>query len=82
MENQLACYTLNDVAARKIKGTRGGWRPGAGRPATLKDPVSFTGEFERAEIEFLETIASDRGVSIASLVRQAVAAYVKRQKKR
>jgi len=44
--------------------------------------VSFTGEFERAEIEFLETIASDRGVSIASLVRQAVAAYVKRQKKR
>ena len=82
MDNQLNRSIITDVAARKIKGAHGGWRPGAGRPATLKDPVSFTGEFERAEIEFLETIASDRGVSIASLVRQAVAAYVKRQKKR
>ncbi len=81
MENQENPPTIEDVARRKIKGTWGGWRPGAGRPPTLKDPVSFTGDLERADVDFLETIASKRDVSVASLVRAAVAAYVKRQRR-
>jgi predicted transcriptional regulator len=48
----------------------------------LKDPISFTGELERADVDFLEKIAEKRDVSVASLVRNAVAAYVQRQKRR
>ncbi len=70
-----------DMAERKPSG-RGGWRPGAGRKPSLRDPVSFTGEIERADMESLETIAEQRNVSIASLVRAAVAAYVKRWRRR
>ena len=82
MENQDNSSTIVDVARRKIKGTWGGWRPGAGRPPTLKDPVTTTADLERADVDFLEAIASKRDVSVASLVRTAVAAYVKRQKRR
>ncbi len=70
-----------DMPKRKPSGL-GGWRPGAGRKPTLHDPVSFTGQVERADMDVLETIAEERGVSIASLVRAAVGAYVKRQKRR
>ena len=69
-----------DMAKKKPSG-RGGWRPGAGRKPTLHDPVSFTGERERADMDVLEAIAEQRGVSIASLVRAAVTAYVKRLKR-
>ena len=69
-----------DMAKKKPSG-RGGWRPGAGRKPTLHDPVSFTGELERADMDVLEAIADQRGVSIASLVRAAVTAYVKRLKR-
>jgi predicted transcriptional regulator len=48
----------------------------------LTDPVSFTGDLERTDVDYLETIASKRNVSVASLVRNAVAAYVQRQKRR
>ena len=82
MENQDTSTTVEDVARRKIKGTWGGWRPGGGRRPTLKDPVSFTGDIERADVDYLETIARKRNVSVASLVRNAVAAYVQRQKRR
>ena len=71
-----------EVTARKTKGTRGGWRPGAGRKPTLKDAVSFTGDLERVDAEALEAIAEERGVSVASLVRAAVGAYLKRRKRR
>ena len=70
------------VGGRKTKGTRGGWRPGAGRKPTLRDPVSFTGDIERPDMDALEAIAEKRSVSVASLVRAAVVAYVKRQRKR
>ena len=82
MENQGIGTTIEGVARRKVKGTWGGWRPGAGRKPTLKDPVSFTGELERADVDFLEAIAIKRNVSVASLIRNAVAAYVQRQKRR
>ena len=82
MENQDTDATIEDVGRRKIKGTWGGWRPGAGRKPTIKDPVSFTGDLEGADVDFLEAIASKRNVSVASLVRNAVAAFVQRQRRR
>jgi hypothetical protein len=80
--NQDTATTIEDMARRKIKGTWGGWRPGAGRKPTLKDAVSFTGDLERADVDFLEAIAQKNNVSVASLVRNAVAAYVQRRKRR
>jgi hypothetical protein len=76
--------TYDDLmAARKSKKTWGGVRPGSGRKPTLEDPVSFTGELERADVAALATIAEERGgVSVASLVRAAVTAYVKRHRRR
>ena len=68
--------------AKKKPSGRGGWRPGSGRKPTLHDPVSFTGEIERADMDVLGEIAEKREVSIASLVRNAVATYVKRLKRR
>lgn len=68
------------VAARP-EGTWGGRRAGAGRKPTLREPVSFTGDLERADLEALAEIAEQRGVSVAALVRAAVAAYVKRQRR-
>ncbi len=81
LHNQIDVAYDGPVGARKTKGTRGGWRPGAGRKPTMKDPVSFTGDIERADMDALETIAEEREVSIASLVRAAVTAYVKRRRK-
>ena len=66
---------------RKVAGW-GGSRRGAGRKPTLKEPVSFTGDVERAEMDVLEEIAEERGVSVASLVREAVAAYIGRRRRK
>ena len=82
MQNQLNPVYHEGVTTRKTKGTRGGWRPGAGRKPVLADPVSFTGDIERTDMNALEAIAEERAVSVASLVRNAVAAYVKGQKAR
>jgi hypothetical protein len=69
------------MTAQKSKGKRGGKRPGAGRPPTLKDPVRFIMTIERTEIGALEEIAKERGQSIASLVRSAVTAYLRRRRR-
>jgi hypothetical protein len=70
------------VAARKAKSGWGGRRPGAGRKPILKDPVAVTTDVERPDFEVLEAIAEERGGSVASLVRAAVVAYVKRQRRK
>ena len=79
MQNQEESVYPEPVTARKTKGTWGGWRPGAGRKPVLREPVSFTGDIERRDMEALEVIGRERGASVASLVREAVAAYLKRR---
>jgi hypothetical protein len=64
------------MAARKK--TWGGRREGAGRKPRLSDGVSVTGELERADVEALREIAQERAVSLATVLRAAVRAYVKR----
>ena len=71
-----------DVVARKKQSTWGGQRPRAGRKPVLKDAVSFTGDIEQADMDALETFAEEKGVSVASLVRQAVKAFLRRRGRR
>ncbi len=82
MTNQEEVAYDCDVAARRTKGTWGGWRPGAGRKPRLKDPVGFSLELEKADVDSLQEIAREKGASVASLVRAAVGAYLKRRRRR
>jgi len=50
--------------------------------ARLKDPVSVTMDLERPDAEALQAIAEQRGVSVASLVRAAVRAYMRGRRRR
>ena len=81
LDNQYG-FGQNPEVPTPRKGKRGGRRPGAGRKPVLDEPVSFTAYFERAEMEALDEIAEERGVSVASLVREAVSAYLARRKRR
>jgi len=80
LTNQMSENILPKVAARKTKGTLGGWRPGAGRKPTLKDPVRFTLDVEGAQMDALAEIAEKHEASIASLVRDAITVYLKRRR--
>ena len=82
MTNQETTLYNSEVAARRTKRTWGGWRPGAGRKPRLKDPVGFSLELEKADVDSLQEIAQKHGASVASLVREAVGAYLKRRRRR
>jgi len=60
------------------KGRLGGARRGAGRPAVLAERVSVTLHMEAADRERLGTIATARGVSVSDLIRQLIAAFLRR----
>ncbi len=73
---------IETVAARKkTKGTRGGYRPGAGRPALFAESADLTVRFERSEFDALSEIASERAVSVAEVIREAARAYLARRKR-
>ena len=69
------------MATRTRKRSHGGKRPGAGRPKLLEDKVRVGVDLERRDVEALDEIAEERGVSVASLVRAAVAAYLTRRRR-
>ena len=48
----------------------------------MQDPVRLSIDHERPDVEALEGIAEERGVSVASLVRKAVQTFVKRYGKK
>ena len=60
----------------------GGTRPGAGRPRLHGKSHRRSVDFDEAEDRILCEIAAERGVSVAQVVREAVTAYLKRQKVR
>jgi hypothetical protein len=70
------------VAVRKKATGRGGWRPGAGRKPAFEDSVDRTLRFERRDLETLEAMATERGVTTADLVREAVRGYLGKRTKR
>jgi len=65
------------VVAKKTRW--GGKRKGAGRPSEVDDPVRFTFDIERAELDSLKTIAGDRDQSVAKVMRDAVRLYLRRK---
>ncbi len=82
MTNQEVMPYDSEVAARRTKRTWGGWRPGAGRKPRLKDPVGFSLELEKADVDSLQEIARKRGTSVATVVRAAIGAYLKRRRRK
>ena len=73
--------TIRHVAAKK-KGTWGGKRSRAGRKPELDNPVRYTLDLEGPQMDRLEMIAQERGASVASVVREAVAEYLSKRGRR
>ena len=68
-----------DMATRKKKGKRGGRRPGAGRKGFVVDARRLSVDYPGVHMDALEEIAEERGVSVASVIRGAVRAYLERE---
>jgi len=62
------------------RGSKPGQRS-AGRPRELIDPVRFLVSLERQQLDELEELAQDREQSVASLVREALVALLKRRRR-
>jgi len=69
------------VTARRKKSRRGGYRPGAGRKPVLQGARAVTVTLEQPQYEAVERFAVKDGVSLASIVREAVEAYTVRRKR-
>ncbi len=70
------------MMASRRKGSVGGARPGSGRPALFEERQGLTVQLERTDYDALGALADARGVSIGTVVREAVAAYLARRRKR
>jgi len=70
------------MAARKKPWGHGGARPGAGRKRQIQDRADRTLRFERGDLDALDALAAERGVTTADLVREAVRAYLVRARRR
>lgn len=70
------------MAARRKKRTWGGYREGAGRKSELRDPHRYSMDFEGPQMQALEEIAAEQGVSIANVVREACAQYLARKRRK
>ncbi len=70
------------MAAKRKQTGRGGYREGAGRKPVLKDARTITVTLEAADYEAVEELAERRGDSFASVIRAALTAYLKRQRRR
>lgn len=82
VDNSSGRVHADTMQARRTKGTRGGWRPGAGRPAEVEDAVTCTFEVSRRHVATLTELAAERDVSRAALIRQAIASFLARQRRR
>jgi len=74
--------TICCVAARKKKGTWGGYREGAGRKAEIENARRYSLDFEGTQMEALEEIAAERRVSVATIVREACVQYIARRRRK
>jgi hypothetical protein len=75
----ITAVDLAPVAARRKKAQRGGYRPGAGRKRVLQGARAVTVTLEEPQYEAVEEFAATDGVSLASIVRKAIDAYLSRR---
>jgi hypothetical protein len=69
------------MTIKRKKGQHGGARPGAGRPALVKNPHSLRVSVERDEYEALQKIAERSGKSVAEIVRDSIRSFLRRRKR-
>ncbi len=69
------------MAAKRSKSRRGGKRPGAGRKPVLKDAHSFAVTLDGVDYEAISREADERGVSLGTIVREAVKGYMARRRR-
>jgi hypothetical protein len=69
------------VAARKAKQEKRSKRQGPGRPPILSDRTSLTTHVDGTDYAALSELAEERGVSLGTVVREAISAYVARRRK-
>ena len=80
--SQINMIESASMATRRRKSRLGGARPGAGRKPFLKDTKALTVTLEGADYDAVDELAEKRGVSLGTIVREAVQAYVTRRRKR
>jgi hypothetical protein len=72
---------VNEMRARSRKPSgRGGRRPGAGRKRELTDAVRATTVLDGPDFERVAAIALQGGSTVASVIREAVKAFLRRLK--
>ncbi len=64
------------MAATRKKGKRGGRRPGAGRPAFLKDSTFLTLRLEKRTLDDLVRLAGAEPRALRTYVREVLEAHV------
>ncbi len=69
------------MGTQKRKARHGGKRAGAGRPRLLRNPVRVALDLERSEVKTLTKIAEKQDRSLASVIREAVGAFLKRRRR-
>ena len=67
---------IESVSARRKSSNLGGARPGAGRPAELKDPKRVTFNLESKDHEALLRRAEREGRPVGELIREAVRRFL------
>ena len=65
------------MTATRKKTKRGGKRPGAGRPATLRNPTVFALRLEQETVDELAHLADGERRPLATYARQVLEAHVR-----
>ena len=69
------------MAVTRKKAKRGGKRPGAGRPATLRDPTVFALRIEQETVDELARLADDERLPLATYARQVLEGHVRTKRR-
>ncbi len=78
---QVRRVILGLVPTRSKRGGHGGARRGAGRPRLMQNRVAFTVTIEARHYGKLVQLANERSVTLATVVREALGAYVERRRR-
>ncbi len=68
--------------AGRRKARWGGRRERAGRPSILEDPADVSFNMERRDVKAGQRLADRQGISFAELMRRALKAHLKRERRR